>query len=48
MVLDLTSLLSGKVDTLDFEYNIDTEGEDSILIPPPRIILQIHIIYKNI
>ena len=37
MVLDLTSLLSGKVNTLDFEYNIDTEGEDSILIPPDDV-----------
>ena len=34
MVLDLTSLISGKVNALDFEYDLEADGEDSVLIPP--------------
>ena len=34
MILDITSLISGKVDSLSFEYDINDDGEDSILIPP--------------
>ncbi len=37
MVLDLTSIISGKVDRLDFEYDLDTEGEESVLIPPDDV-----------
>ncbi len=37
MVLDLTSIISGKVDTLDFEYDIDTDSEESALIPPDDV-----------
>jgi len=37
MVLDLTSIISGKVDTLDFEYDLDTDSEESPLIPPDDV-----------
>jgi uncharacterized protein len=37
MVLDLTSIISGKVNTLDFEYDIDTDSEESALIPPDDV-----------
>ena len=37
MVLDLTSLVSGKVNSLDFEYDLDTDSEESPLIPPDDV-----------
>ena len=37
MVLDLTSLVSGKVNSLDFEYDLDTDSEESSLIPPDDV-----------
>ncbi|MBO5213085.1 MAG: DUF177 domain-containing protein [Clostridia bacterium] len=37
MVLDLTSLISGKVSTLDFEYELDTQSEDNPIIAPDDV-----------
>jgi uncharacterized protein len=37
MVLDLTSLISGKVSRLDFEYTLDTESEENPILPPDDV-----------
>ena len=37
MVLDITSLINGKVSKLDFEYLIDTKGADTDLLPPSDV-----------
>ena len=37
MVLDLTSLINGKSSKIDFEYEIDTKGEDTDLLPPSDV-----------
>ena len=37
MILDLTSIISGKVNTLDFEYDILDNEEEKVLIPPDDV-----------
>lgn len=37
MVLDLTSLISGKVSHLTFEYELDTASEDTPILPPDDV-----------
>ena len=37
MVLDLTSLVSGKVDSVNFEYDLEADSEESPLIPPDDV-----------
>ncbi|MBQ9744123.1 MAG: DUF177 domain-containing protein [Clostridia bacterium] len=37
MVLDLTSLISGKVNSLDFEYDLGNDGDENVLIPPDDV-----------
>ena len=40
MVLDLSSLLSGKSSRLDFEYEITQEDEENAVLPRMTFLLQ--------
>ena len=37
MVLDITSLINGKTSKIDFQYEIDAQGEDTDILPPDDV-----------
>ena len=37
MVLDITSLINGKASKIDFQYEIDAQGEDTDILPPDDV-----------